>query len=171
MRLGGGAANDVPSPPPTRAARGRAVGGGVPPRALRLASRRRIHPPPPPPPHRCAEGGEQTAPEEKPHSIPPASAKIQPRSCRRRWARSGARNDRRGPLPTAPIDARAATIRGRRTTGESGPAAVRPAQSERRSGCWAAHAKRYAVAELSSRGARSPRPACGERYRPFGGCP
>ena len=52
-------------------------------------------------------------------TAPPASAEIRPASCRRRSARSAARSGRRGPLPAAPADARAATSRAPRTTPEA----------------------------------------------------
>src|SRR5277367_2202838 len=74
------------------------------------------HPPPPTPPHRFAEGGEKSG--GSPHSIPPASAKNPRASCRRRSARSAARNDPRTPFPVVPIDAPAATSRARRTSAE-----------------------------------------------------
>jgi len=111
---------------------------------------------------------------QRSHSVPPASARTPPASCRRRWARSTARNGRRGPLPTAQADARAATSRARRTSGGNGPAAGRPVQWETRSGCGAAQPRamppgwvRRGAAdsfELNRRAeVQSPRPACGER--------
>ena len=51
------------------------------------------------------------------HSTPPGSAKIPPRSCRRRSARSAAPSARPAPWPTVPADARAASSRGWRTSG------------------------------------------------------
>ena len=60
---------------------------------------------------------------------PPASAEIRPASCRRRSAQSAAPNGRRGPLPAALFDARAATSRARRTSDGSGPAAAQPFQA------------------------------------------
>jgi hypothetical protein len=106
----------------------------------------RRDPPPPTPPHRVAGGGKKNAPEmrrqiepaRRSRSIPPASAKIRPASCRRRSAQSTARSGRRGPLPAIQVDARAATSRGSRTSGGNGPAAARPVRKLQSSGCGAA---------------------------------
>src|ERR1700712_4077284 len=76
------------------------------------------------PPRRFAEGGEKIGVKPA-HSVPRASAKILRGSCRLRWARSAAPNGRRGPWPAIQAGAHGATSRARRTTGESGPAAVR----------------------------------------------
>jgi hypothetical protein len=81
---------------------------------------------------------EQIEHARRSRSIPPGLARIPPESCRRRWAQSIARSGRHGPLPIARADARAATSRGRRTSGGSGPAAGRPVRSETGSGCGAA---------------------------------
>ena len=98
----------------------------------------RKHPPPPTPPRRFAGGGGKRALKTGVNSTPPASAKIPPASCRRRSARSTARSGRRGLLPATQADARAATSRARRTSGGSGPAAIRPAREVQSSGCGAA---------------------------------
>ena len=64
--------------------------------------------------------------ERRKKKAPPASAEIRPASCRRRSAQSAARSGRRGLLPAAPVDARAATSRARRTSAGSGRAAAQP---------------------------------------------
>ena len=66
--------------------------------------------------HLPAQGKERKA--------PPASAGTRPASCRPRWARSAASNDRPGLLPATPVDARGATSRGLRTSAGRFPAAV-----------------------------------------------
>ena len=80
----------------------------------------------------AAAGGDEallaTTPFGTAETAPPASAESRPASCRHRSAQSAAPSGRRGPLPAAPADARAATSRARRTSVESGPAATQPFQ-------------------------------------------
>ena len=60
-----------------------------------------------------------------PRSSRPGSAEIPPASCRRRSARSEAPSGRTAPWPEVPIDARAASSRARRTSGQTSPEGVR----------------------------------------------
>ena len=76
--------------------------------------------PPPPTSPPLREAAEKT--------VPPASAKIPPASCRRRSARSAAPSDRPALSPAVPTDVHAATSRATRTIEGSGRAAARPAR-------------------------------------------
>ena len=178
------AARAFSSPPPARrkprGGEGSGV-GGAPADSVPISKREFAElPPPPTPPHRFAGGGEKNAlaprrqseRARRPHSTPPASAKIPPASCRRRSARSTARSGRRGLLPATQADARAATSRARRTSGGSGPAAIRPAREVQSSGCGAAPARAKPPGELrrgavtgqslrASRRSRTADPCCG----------
>jgi hypothetical protein len=155
-------------------ARSRGRGWGVLPqsRCQHESESLRSHPPPPTPPRRFAGGGGKRGLKTGVNSTPPASAKIPPASCRRRSARSTARSGRRGLLPATQADARAATSRAQRTSGGSGPAAIRPAREVQSSGCGAAPARAKPPGELrrgavtgqslrASRRSRTADPCCG----------
>ena len=101
-----------------------------------------------------AEEGSRASSGEN-SKAPPTSAEIPPASCRRRSARSAAPSGRRGPLPAAPADARAATSRAPRTSLRkwSGSRAVVVGRGNRRdTGRHAARAKPSRAGSSRARG-------------------
>ena len=133
MSCGLRTARSAVSPPPRaqrvvgRGERCSEVGGGGCFSSFSLAEERAERPPPPTPPRRSRREGRRSTGRGARQRAPPASAEIRPASCRRRSGQSAAPSDRRGLLPAAPADARAATSRGPRTIDGSGRAAACPA--------------------------------------------